>query len=361
MPYLTIILAAFLITLAIMPFVIRSAAACKCMDVPAKRHFHKKSTPRWGGIAFFLGVVPMVFFLDTESAWTSYAIASCIILGIGIIDDRFSLGCKIKFLANIVAATIVIFSGNTVVHTLGSSGSFGSVELGWFAIPFTYLGIVGVTNAINLLDGLNGLAGGVSLLGFLFLGIAAAAAGNFAVAMACFAFVGALTAFLLFNFPKARIFMGDSGSLFLGFSLSVMAIAVTQSASAPVSPIFPVLVLLIPLFDTLRVMIMRVLRKRHPFQADKSHLHHLLVRSKISPVTAVLLLWATTAVFGVTGLLMLTKSLEAALAFVLYACLLLSFFAISLTWRRRARKGVQEELHEVVRGQTDTQLAKFRT
>ena len=160
---------------------------------------------------------------------------------------------------------IVIFGGNTVITHVGTFGAIKSVELGWLSIPFTYFSIIGVTNAINLIDGLNGLAGGVSLIGFLFIGIAAASTGNVMVALVCFAFVGALVAFLLFNFPNAKIFMGDSGSLFLGFSLSLMAIHLTQGANSPVEPMMPVVVLLLPIFDALRVLFVRLMSQEKPF------------------------------------------------------------------------------------------------
>lgn len=176
----------------------------------------------------------------------SYLAASFLLVGVGIIDDRYDLGWKVKFAANAAAATIVIFGGNAVISHIGTFGTIRSVELGWLSIPFTYFCIIGVTNAINLIDGLNGLAGGVSLLGFLFIGAAAAATGNVTVALLCFAFVGALGAFLLFNFPNAKIFMGDSGSLFLGFSLSLMAIHLTQDAGSSVEPMMPTVVLLLP-------------------------------------------------------------------------------------------------------------------
>jgi UDP-GlcNAc:undecaprenyl-phosphate GlcNAc-1-phosphate transferase len=307
----------------------------KCLDVPGGRRTHKQVTPRWGGLAFFLGVLPVLFAVSPDRTLIPYFVASCIIVGIGLLDDRKHLPYTIKFAGMLAAVSVVIFGGHTVVDHIGSYGSLGRIELGSLSIPFTYLGIIGVTNAINLLDGLNGLAGGVSLLGFLFMGISAALAGNMPVAMVCFAFVGALAGFLRFNFPNARIFMGDTGSLFLGFSLSVTAVFLTQDVRYPVNPMLPVLVLFVPIFDAVRVMIVRILNLRNPFWADKSHLHYLMVRKRIPSPIAVALLWALTAVFGLTALIMIDKPSLFYLTVVLSSAVLMGALAEALVWRRK--------------------------
>jgi len=337
MKFIVPCLVSFLLTAVLMPLVIRLAKRCNCVDVPGDRRLHKRITPRWGGVAFFAGVLPILYFVNGGGALTSYIIASFLLVGIGVIDDRKGLGWKVKMFVMASAATLVIFGGNVVIHNLGSYGSLGRVELGWLGIPFTYFCIIGVTNAVNLLDGLDGLAGGVSLLAFLFMGIAAALAGNIPVALVCFAFVGGLGAFLIYNFPNARIFMGDSGSIFLGFSLSLMAVFLTQEPSAPVEPMIPVLVLLLPIFDTLRVMTVRLLNRKSPFQGDNLHLHYLLVQKKLSPVRVVLLFWSVTAIFGGIALTMTDKTSASYLVVVLNASILLSLFAATLTQRRQVR------------------------
>ena len=206
---------------------------------------------------------------------------------------------------------------------------------GWFSIPFTYLSIIGITNAINLLDGLNGLAGGVSFLGFLFMGIAALLVGNILIALVCFAFVGALAAFLLYNFPDARVFMGDSGSLFLGFSLSLTAMLLTQDTTGSVDTMFPLLLLLIPIFDTLRVLIMRLVNGKNPFHADNLHLHYLLVNNNIAPANVTLLFWSVTALFGGVALFLMGSTSLPYLNVVLISSILLTLFSISMTQKRQ--------------------------
>lgn len=335
MKFVIPVLSSFLLTVIITPLVIRWATACRCLDLPGERRLHDKATPRWGGIAFFVGVLPLLFMENMRGTLTPFIVASFILVAMGMLDDLASLGWKTKFSVMATAATIVIFGGDITIHHIGVYGSLGRMDLGLLSIPFTYISIIGITNAINLLDGLDGLAGGVSLLGFLFMGIAALLAGNLEIAVICFAYVGALGAFLLYNFPRARIFMGDTGSLFLGFSLSVMAVLLTQDATSSVDAMFPVLVLLIPIFDTLRVLLVRLLNGKNPFKADNLHLHYLMTRKNMSAVNVTLLFWSATAVFGVVALSLINRTSASYLIFVLYAVWLLNLFAGRLTQRSR--------------------------
>lgn len=328
-------IASFLLTVCITPSVIRCAMTCNCLDFPGGRRLHMNITPRWGGIAFFAGVLPVMFIENGGGALTAYITASCLLIGMGMLDDLRSLGWKTKFAVMTVATTIVIFGGDLTIHHIGTYGSLGRVELGWLSIPFTYISIIGITNAINLLDGLNGLAGGVSLLGFLFMGIAALLAGNVMIAVICFAFVGALGAFLLFNFPDAKIFMGDTGSLFLGFSLAIIAVLLTQGAASSVNTMFPALVLLIPIFDTLRVLVLRLLDGKNPFKADSLHLHYLVLHKSIPATHVTLLFWSLTTLLGCVALALNDSSSKSYLFAFLTVSLLLSLFAGKLTEKRR--------------------------
>jgi UDP-GlcNAc:undecaprenyl-phosphate GlcNAc-1-phosphate transferase len=330
MKYIIPFLVSFLITASLTPLVIRVANNCNCLDLPGERRLHSKPTPLWGGIAFFIGVLPFLA-IDNSNSFASYIVASLLLVGIGIIDDLKSLGWKTKLIGMVAAATIVIFNEDIVIRHIGGFNSVKNIELGQLSIPFTYLCIIGITNAINLLDGLNGLAGGVSLLGFLFMGIAAVISGNLAIALICFAFVGALAAFLFFNFPHAKVFMGDTGSLFLGFSLALVALHLTQKTDASINPFFPVLVLLIPIFDTLRVLIVRLINGKNPFKGDNLHLHYLMVQKNSSAPYTVLIFWFATIAFGLVALTLMTNTSEAYLVVVLEAALLMGFLSASLS------------------------------
>jgi len=325
----------FGLTLALLPITIHLARKYKCVDEPGGRRIHCDPTPRWGGIAFFLGILPVFLFVGLGRVFFSYLAASFFLVVIGSIDDRRELGFSTKFFAMLAAITTVVFGGGIQIHQIGTYGSLGLVKLGILAIPFTYLCIIGVTNSINLIDGLNGLAGGLSFFACLFMGVAAYISRNFELAGVCLGFTGALAGFLLYNFgTQASIFMGDSGSLFLGFSLSVFSILLTQDPKFHVEPLFPVLVLLIPIFDTLRVMGTRVFNGRSPFKADTTHLHHLLL-SRGLPVTGIAtLLWSLTLIQGVTAVLLITRTSIPYLMIVLGASLLFSIFANALVKER---------------------------
>jgi UDP-GlcNAc:undecaprenyl-phosphate GlcNAc-1-phosphate transferase len=329
----------FMLTAATTPLVIRFAKACNCLDRPGERRLHDRVTPRWGGIAFFAGVLPFLLIKNNNSVLTPFIIAALLLIGMGMMDDRTSLDWKVKFPVMAAAAAIVIFGGDIRILNIGSYGSLGQADLGILSVPFTFLSIIGITNAINLLDGLNGLAGGVSLLGFLFMGIAALFASNIMLAVICFAYVGALGGFLLFNFPKARIFMGDTGSLFLGFSLAITAIMLTQSPGSSVNAMFPVLVLILPIFDTLRVLFVRLVNRKNPFKADNLHLHYLFVQRNFSPVNVTLLFWSLTVVFGGIALSLTDMISMSYLYVVLYASSFLSLVAVALTRVRQEEEG----------------------
>lgn len=325
------------LTLLVTPIIIYIAQKCNCIDNPGKRKFHRHPTPRWGGVAFFIGILPAFVFLKINSQIASYLIAVAILVILGGIDDRKNISWRIKFLGMFIAASIVIFGGDAMINNIGRYGSYGKVELGMLSIPITYFAVIGVTNAINLIDGLNGLAGGVSLIAFLFIGIAAYLSGNYLLATIAIAFVGVLIGFLLYNFPKAKIFMGDSGSLFLGFSLAIFSIFLTQGEMFHVEPMFPVLVLLIPIFDTLRIMAVRSFNLKNPFAADKIHLHHLLIRKGISPVKTVVFLWSLTFIFCLIATLLIERASTSYLVLVLMISLILSFYADALCKRDRRK------------------------
>ena len=157
------------LTLLMTPSIIWLAGKYGCIDHPGGRRVHCDPTPRWGGLAFFAGVLPIFFFIQLDDRLVSYLVASFLLVLVGAVDDWKQLGFKVKLLAILAAITIVILGGDIVIRDIGTCGSIGQIRLGVLAIPFTYLCIVGVTNAMNLIDGLNGLAGGISFIASLFM------------------------------------------------------------------------------------------------------------------------------------------------------------------------------------------------
>jgi UDP-GlcNAc:undecaprenyl-phosphate/decaprenyl-phosphate GlcNAc-1-phosphate transferase len=339
--------AGFLIAVAAVPLIGRVAVRYQCLDEPGKRKIHKEATPRWGGITFALGMLPAYLYLLVkfygEPVWwpiVAQLTASVLIVILGAVDDCRHLAWKTKLMGIVGVTTITIVGGGMVVADIGTYGRFGLINLGLLSVPFTYLCMIGVTNAVNLLYGLNGLAGGTALFAFLFLGLAAFFAGDTVLPLLALACVGSVGGFLIHNFPRARIFMGDAGSLFLGFTYANFAILMTQKGGYGVDPMFPVLVLILPIFDTLRVMLIRILAGRSPFSPDRGHLHHLMVRKGYSETGTVYRLVLITIVCGGLALMLQERQTSVPyLVVVLIVALVLSLFAESLGRRRIGPRG----------------------
>ena len=289
--FITIILAfAFAISFFTVPFVIWFANKSGAVSMPGGRHIHVRPTPKFGGISIALGALfALLVFAPLDRVLIAYIISSALMLSLGIIDDLKESNWKVKFIISSVAISILIFGGDIWIRNLGNLFGLGPIHLGLWGIPFTYFAIFGVINAINLIDGLNGLACGVSVIGFAFFAIFAYGDNNVAFYISLANLASALGLFR-YNYPRARLFMGDSGSLFIGFSLAAVSVLLTQGR-ASVNPMVPVLVLCLPIFDTVRVMVVRILNRRHPFHADKTHIHHLMARSRIRPDKVVKIIW----------------------------------------------------------------------
>ncbi|GBD97956.1 MAG TPA: undecaprenyl/decaprenyl-phosphate alpha-N-acetylglucosaminyl 1-phosphate transferase [Nitrospirae bacterium] len=297
MPFI-ICLISFIISSATIPSIILLANNNGAIALPGKRHIHTHPTPKFGGVAIALTVLlvsPFIFSIDRVIG--SYLSSSALMLLLGIIDDVRGTNWKVKLVFSIVATSIIIFGAGIWVENLGNLFGFGEIHLGLWGIPVTLFAVFGVINAVNLIDGLNGLACGISSIAFLSFAVFASISGNSSVLYLSLANLGATLGFFRYNYPRARIFMGDSGSLFLGFSLAVMAILLTQG-QGKINPMVPVVVLGIPIFDTLRVLIIRVKNKRHPFRADKTHLHHLMIRSGIPQGRVVRIIWILSSLMS---------------------------------------------------------------
>ena len=318
MPYYIIFFITFAVSFVTVPLVMSLAHSSGAIALPGKRHIHTDPTPKFGGVAIAASVLivsPVIFSVDR--AVGSYLGASALILILGIIDDMRGTTWKIKLLFSVVATLIVVLGSGLWFENLGNLFGFGDVHLGLWGIPFTLFSVFGIMNSINLIDGLNGLASGVASIAFLSFAIFASVSGNSTVFYLSLANLGATSGFFKYNFPGARIFMGDSGSMFLGFSLAVLAIFLTQGDSK-IGAMVPVIVLGVPMFDAVRIVVIRIRNRKHPFQADKTHLHHLMLRSGIPHHRVVFILW-------------LLSALMASLAFVLYrfeAWLMVCVFAI---------------------------------
>ena len=290
-----VFISAFIVSFVIVPLAISLAHNRGALALPGRRHIHTKATPKLGGIAIALSVFFISAFIFTiDRIVGAYLASSALILLHGIIDDIKGVGWKANLAFTLTATSIFVVGSNVWITNLGNLMGFGEIHLGVWGIPFTYFAIFGVVNAINLIDGLNGLACGVSSIAFLTFAVFASISGNSTVLYLSLANLGATLGLFKYNYPQARIFMGNSGSLFLGFSLAIMSILLTQG-SGTINPMIPVIILGIPIFDTLRVFVVRLINRKHPFAADKTHLHHLMIRSGMPLNRVVKTIWIFSA------------------------------------------------------------------
>jgi UDP-GlcNAc:undecaprenyl-phosphate GlcNAc-1-phosphate transferase len=304
------------------------------LDIPDNRKVHCVPVPKVGGLAMAVGaLVPVVLVADGGRFVNSVLVGAGVIVLFGLVDDWKTLGWKAKFAGQIAAALVVIFYGELDVCHLGSCLPEGMALPELIALPLTLLVIVGVTNAINLSDGLDGLAGGTSLLIFICIGLLCYTGGEFPeklfVMLLCTAAVGAIFGFLRFNTYPATVFMGDTGSQLLGFLAVTLALGVTQSET-PLSPLLPLLLLGFPVLDTLTVMAERIAAGRSPFAPDKNHFHHKLMRLGLFHTEAVVAIYAITALLIGSAYLLRFHSEWLILAIYVGFCgLAIAFFTLA--------------------------------
>jgi UDP-N-acetylmuramyl pentapeptide phosphotransferase/UDP-N-acetylglucosamine-1-phosphate transferase len=280
----------FLVSLVLVPAIIYVAKKTNILDVPGGRRIHKRKTPSLGGIAIFLGFVSgaLLFSAFLDSPEFGYVFPSVLIIFlVGVWDDLVVLSAKIKMLGQILAALILVHFGGFKLS--GLHGLFGLEELPvWGQYAVSLLTLLVITNAINLIDGIDGLAGSISILASVSFGLWFYYTNNATMTLLVGCMIGAVLGFLVFNISPAKIFMGDSGSLLLGFLLAFFAIHFIENTkqvgsyqvSEPVS--LSIAILLYPLFDLLRVFVLRIAKGQSPFSGDKTHIHHILLRTGLN-------------------------------------------------------------------------------
>jgi len=355
MLYLSTILLSVFITVSLIPMMTRLADRFQFVDFPNPRKVHTRPVPRIGGFAMALGAfIPIVLWTSVDEFVRAYLAGAGILVIFGLLDDMKGLGYRVKFAAQVVAALIVVVFGDVRI------GSLGTLLPGMLQLPelFSYLlsmvAIVGVTNAINLADGLDGLAGGISLLGFCCIGYLAYLAGNSAVVILSLALAGAIFGFLRYNTYPASLFMGDTGSQLLGFSAIVLAIEITQG-DTPFSPFLPLLILGFPVLDTLTVMADRAREGRPLFSADKKHFHHRLVHFGLHHTEAVFTIYIIQAIMIVSAIFLKYHGDWMLMAsYTVFSVLVISLFAFA------DRAGFQFKRHPFIDTFLKGRLRKIR-
>ncbi|WP_042350856.1 glycosyltransferase family 4 protein [Bacillus massiliigorillae] len=316
MVYLTLLIC-FIATLIITPLVKKLAFKIGATDKPNHRKVHQKIMPRLGGLAIFISFLIGMLVLqpqpqDSTSAW-AIIIGASIIVVIGVFDDMLELSAKVKFIGQIAAALIVVLSGVQVDYINLPFG--GEIHLGMLSIPLTIIWIVGITNAINLIDGLDGLAAGVSTIALITISGMAMLKGDMFVLSIGAILIGSTLGFLKYNFHPAKIFMGDTGALFLGFMIAVLSLLGFKNVTM-ISLIVPVIILGVPISDTFFAIIRRIVNKKPLSAPDKSHLHHCMLRLGYSHRQTVLIIYAMAASFGLAAFIFSMSTLWGALLII---------------------------------------------
>lgn len=328
------------VTMALIPPLIKLAPRWHFVDLPQERKVHAHPIPRVGGIAMAAGVLLALLVWGRFAAPTTALIAGIVVLvAFGIWDDRVTLSAAPKFLGQAIAVIIVMWWGDVSIHSLALTHRYDMPE--WIATPLTFVFLIGATNAINLADGLDGLAGGTTLMCLAGLALLAFTVGSPQVGGVALLIIGAVLGFLRFNTYPARVFMGDTGSQLLGFSAAVLSVMLTQDLSAPLSSALPLLLLGVPIIDTLMVMTRRLLSGHSPFKADRKHIHHRLLSLGFDHHEAVMVIYLAQAAFFVAAWFMRYESdLAILLAFLGMAAVTLAplQFAKVLDWRWRKDK-----------------------
>lgn len=309
----------FILSALIMPFMINLANQIGAVDIPRNRHIHKKVMPKLGGLGIFIVfLIGYMIFGKSSDKMNAILIGSFMIILTGIIDDIKELRPRHKFLGQTLAASIIVFYGQILLSEVSAFGIY--LDFGILAYPITLIFILGCINCINLIDGLDGLMGGISSIYFLTIGIIATIQGNFGLEFVLtFIMLGSTLGFLVHNFNPAKIFAGDTGSMFEGFIIAVIALLGFKNVMMS-SLIIPLLILAIPILDTLFAIVRRTLKGESISKADKFHIHHQFLNRNFSQRATVLIIYVIDLLFAAASIVYVLK--DQVLGYILYGILL---------------------------------------
>lgn len=301
---------ALIVSALVTPIAIKLAPKIGAMDIPKdNRRMHSKPMPRFGGMAIFAGtVVSTLVFMRRDPRIMTALFGGTLVYIIGVVDDIRGLPAKVKFVLEIVVAVIMYYMGLRIrfIGMIFGPGHYYFGNVMCFIV--TVLWIVGVTNTVNLIDGLDGLAAGVSAISCMSIAYVAYIHGEtngmMVVCTTMMIVAGSALGFLPYNFYPSKIFMGDSGSLFLGFMIAILSVVGPLKRSTLIAVVIPVIILGVPIFDTFFAIFRRLVNRRPIMEADKGHLHHHLMRHGYGQRRAVLMLYCISAILGMSAVLM---------------------------------------------------------
>ena len=320
------VLIPFVFVVLIIPLIKKIAFHVGAIDVPNERKVHKKPMPRLGGLGIYAGfLLGYMFFGEHTYMMNSILIGSFILIITGMIDDIKPLDAKYKIIGQLLACLIVVFYGEVLLKDVSFFGIY--IDFGVFAYPLTLLFMLGCINCMNLIDGLDGLAGGISCIYFLTIGIISFFQNSSGLGfelsfIITLIMLGSTGGFLVHNFNPAKIFMGDSGSMFLGFIISIITILGFKSTLMS-SIIIPMFILVVPILDTFFAIIRRKLKGESVIVPDKSHIHHQLLRRNYSVRKTVLIIYLITALFSTASIIYII--VDNKIGYIIYGFLMIIF------------------------------------
>jgi len=351
------LIAALVLSMVIIPIMVRLAPRLGMIDKPDPRKVHATPIPRVGGVGIFFGtLIPIVLLLPIDQTLAAYLFGALVLFAFGVMDDCKELGHYVKFIGQFIAVIAVVYYGDVYVSLLPFMG--GEPVSALVGKPFTVIAIVGMINAINHSDGLDGLAGGEALLSLGGIGYLAWLAGGMTVTMISLATAGGLLGFMRFNTYPARIFMGDGGSQFLGYTLGVLAVLLTQEVNPVLSPALPLLLLGLPIADILAVFAQRIYHKMNWFRASKNHIHHRLLDLGFHHYESVIAVYSVQALLVLCALIM-PYAMDASILMTYLVVVSVVFVFLYLMESRGWRLRVDHEdtiLDEVVKTATHSSV-----
>ena len=341
---------AFIFSFASTPLVKKLAYKWKAVDIPKDtRRMHKSPIPRLGGLAIIFGfIVAMLCFGIMTRQVMAILVGAFIIAVMGIVDDIKALDAKPKFLIQIIAAMIVVILGDVKIQAFTNPNLLSEAAYlvlpNWISVIVSIIWIVFITNAVNFIDGLDGLAAGVSAIMSVTLVFIATKLGEYSVAVIGVSLMGACFGFLPYNFNPAKIFMGDTGSTFLGFILASLSIQGVFKSYAIISFAVPLLILGLPLFDASFAMIRRISKGQSPMQADRGHLHHRLIDMGFSQKQTVFILYIISGILGISAIILAESGTLRAV--ILLLCVLILLLIASVAHKNVIKSNDVEDTEE---------------
>lgn len=315
--------------LIVTPFIIKISFKLNAVDMPGHRKVHKVPIPTLGGLAIFFSFLAGLLIIQPQSSYhLAIVIGALLMIILGFMDDLYHLTAKAKFLFQVTIACLVVFWGDLQVSFINLPFG-GQLEFGWLSIIVTIFWIVGITNAINLIDGLDGLSAGISAIVLLTIGSMAIIMDNVYVLSMSIILFWSILGFLPYNFHPAKTFMGDTGSLFLGYMIAVLSLLGFKNVTF-ISFVIPILILAVPIFDTIVAIIRRLVQKRPIASPDSSHLHHKLLQLGMTHRQAVLFMYLLSSLFSFAAILFSMSTVWGAILIVTISLLVIQLLIETL-------------------------------